>query len=223
LDTRDSIIIPGEVVSGEIALRDKLTQIKALLFDWDGIFNSGEKGQIPSSFNEIDSMGTNMLRFGYYLYHGENPIAAIVTGERNETAIRWAEREHFHSVYMKVKHKADVLETLEMEQGIHPHEILFVFDDIHDLSLAKEAGCSFLVPNPGARMFEKYCRENRLCDYITKNSGGNNAIREISEVVLGMLGLYTKTVENRMTFSEVYKDYLEIRNLVKTVIRELKY
>ncbi len=223
MDTRDSIIIPGEIVCGEIAIRDKLAHIKALLFDWDGIFNSGEKGQVPSTFNEVDSMGTNMLRFGYYLQHGENPKAVIVTGERNETAIQWAEREHFHDVYLKVKHKADVLESLEMEHGIRPHEILFVFDDIHDLSLAKEAGCSFLVPNSGARMFESYCRENRLCDYITKNSGGNNAIREISEVVLGMLGLFTKTVENRMTYSEVYNDYLQMRNLQKTKIRELKY
>ena len=110
MDTRDSIIIPGEIVSGEIALRDKLAHIKALLFDWDGIFNSGEKGQIPSSFNEIDSMGINMLRFGYYLLHDENPVTGLVTGERNETAVKWAEREHFHAVYLKVKHKADILE-----------------------------------------------------------------------------------------------------------------
>jgi len=223
LDTRDSIIIPGEIVGGEIALRDKLHHIKALLFDWDGIFNSGEKGQIPSSFNEIDSMGINMLRFGYYLLHGENPATGIVTGEKNETAIKWAEREHFHAVYLKVKHKADILESFELEYGIQSHEILFVFDDIHDLSLAKEAGCSFLVRNSGAKMFERYCRENKLCDYITSNSGGNNALREISEVVLGMLGMFTNTVENRMAFSGTYNDYLQIRNLSKTNIQELKY
>ena len=223
MDTRDSIIIPGEIVSGEIALRDKLNHIKALLFDWDGIFNSAEKGEIPSSFNEIDSMGINMLRFGYYLLHGENPVTGIVTGERNETAVKWAEREHFHAVYLKVKHKADILESFELEYGIQPHEILFVFDDIHDISLAKEVGCSFLVRNSGARMFERYCRENKLCDYITINSGGNNALREISEVVLGMLGMFTKTVEERMAFSETYNDYLQIRNLSKTNIRELKY
>jgi 3-deoxy-D-manno-octulosonate 8-phosphate phosphatase (KDO 8-P phosphatase) len=223
LDTRDSIIIPGEIVSSEIALRDKLHHIKAFLFDWDGIFNSGEKGQIPSSFNEIDSMGINMLRFGYYLLHGENPVAGIVTGERNETAIKWAEREHFHAVYLKVKHKADILESFQLEYGVQPHEILFVFDDIHDLSLAKEAGCGFLVRNSGAKMFERYCRENKLCDYITNNSGGNNALREISEVVLGMLGLFTRTVEERMAFSGTYNDYLQIRNLSKTNFQELKY
>jgi 3-deoxy-D-manno-octulosonate 8-phosphate phosphatase (KDO 8-P phosphatase) len=223
LDTRDSIIIPGEITTSEIAFRDKLHHIKALLFDWDGIFNSGEKGQVPSSFNEIDSMGINMLRFGYYLLQGENPVTGIVTGARNETAIKWAEREHFHAVYLKTLHKADILESFQMEYGIQPHEILFVFDDIHDLSLSKEIGCGILVTNDGARMFQRYCKENKLCDYKTKNTGGNNALREISEVTLGLLGLFTKTVENRMTFSDIYQDYFQIRNLVKTNIREMKY
>jgi len=223
LETRDSIIIPGEIITSEIALRDKLHHVKALLFDWDGIFNSGEKGQIPSSFNEIDSMGINMLRFGYYLLHGENPVTGIVTGERNQTALDWAKREHIHAVYLKAKHKVDILESFQMEYGIRPNEILFVFDDIHDLSLAKEIGCGILVRNSGAKMFARYCRENKLCDYITENYGGSCALREISEVVLGQIGLFTKTVENRMEFSDMYRDYYQIRNLVQPDIREMKY
>ena len=215
--------MPGDIIHSEIALRDKLQHIKAILFDWDGIFNSGEKGHIPSSFNEIDSMGINMLRFGYYLLHGENPITGIVTGEKNETAIKWSEREHLHAVYLKVKHKVDILEPFQSEYGIQPKEIMFVFDDIHDLSLAKEIGCGFLVRNEGARMFSRYCIEHKLCDYVTKNTGGSHALREISEVILGLLGLFTKTVENRMEFSEIYKDYLHMRNLAKTNIQELKY
>jgi 3-deoxy-D-manno-octulosonate 8-phosphate phosphatase (KDO 8-P phosphatase) len=110
-----------------------------------------------------------------------------------------------------------------MEYGIHPNEIVFVFDDIHDLSLAKEIGCGILVRNCGAKMFTRYCRENKFCDYITENNGGSYALREISEVILGQIGLFTKAVENRMTFSEVYQDYFQIRNLVKTNIREMKY
>ena len=223
MDTRDSIIIPGEIISSEISFRDKLSHIKALLFDWDGIFNSGEKGHVPSTYNEIDSMGINMLRFGYYLLHGENPVTGIVTGEKNETALHWAEREHFHAVYFKALNKADILESFQLEYGINPGEILFVFDDIHDLSLAKKAGCSILVPNAGGRMFARYCRENKLCDYISKNSGGSNALREISEVILGLLGLFIRTVKHRAEYSETYSDYFQMRNLVKTRVQEMKY
>ena len=168
-------------------------------------------------------MGTNMLRFGYFLHHGDNPVTGIVTGERNETALQWAEREHFHAVYLNAKNKADILESFQHEYGIKSSEILFVFDDIHDLSLAKQTGCRILVPNTGARMFVKYCREHKLCDYISKNSGSSYALREISEVVLGLLGLYTQTVEQRIEFSGIYNDYFQMRNLVNTEIHELKY
>src|SRR5210317_1068803 len=107
----------GELLVHPDEFRVKLENIKALVFDWDGIFNSGEKGQIPSTFNEIDSMGVNMLRFGYYMLSGKNPVVVIVTGERNETAIHWAQREHFHAVYLKVKHKEDVIPKLNASQG----------------------------------------------------------------------------------------------------------
>lgn len=223
MTTKDSIIIPGEIIISEISFRDRLKKTKALLFDWDGIFNDGQKGIDSSSFNEIDSMGINMLRFGYYLHHGSLPICVIVTGEKNDTAIKWAEREHFHAVYMKVKNKSDVLESLEMEHGLSHEEMLFVFDDIHDLALAKKTGCGILVKNKGAEMFRRYCAEHRLCDYITHNSGGSYALREISEVILSLLGLYNRTVEARIEFNGIYQDYFQMRNQITTHIQVLKY
>lgn len=216
-------IIQGKLISSSETFTIKLKKVRALVFDWDGIFNNGAKGQIPSTFNEIDSMGINMLRFGYYLLHQHNPITVIVTGERNETAIRWAEREHFHSVYLKVKNKVDILDLMVKENGIHRDEILFVYDDIHDLSLAMECGAKFLVRNKGARSFSRYCQKMNYCDYVTKNSGGDHALREISETVLNALDLFEKTIKHRIEFKGIYYDYWQIRNGVKTNTRELKY
>ncbi len=202
---------------------DKLSRVKALVFDWDGIFNDGVKGQIPSTFSEIDSMGINMLRFGYYLLNGYNPFTAIVTGEKNETAIQWAEREHFFSVFLNVKNKADIIDLVKKANNIQPEQILFVFDDIHDLSLAKKAGVRILVRNAGSSLFTKFCRENNYCDYITRYSGGTNALREISETVLYMLELFEKTLKLRVEFEGLYQEYWKIRNSIKTNILELQY
>lgn len=215
-------IIQGKVIGHPDTFTKKLQKVRALIFDWDGIFNNGTKGQIPSTFSEIDSMGINMLRFGYYLLHKKNPVSAIVTGERNETAIHWAQREHFHSVYLKVRNKVDILDRLEKENNISRDEILFVFDDIHDLSLAKECSVKFLVRNKGARFFSRYCRKMNYCDYVTKNPGGDHALREISETVLNMLDLFEKTIEYRVEFKGIYSDYWQIRNQVETKIEELK-
>jgi len=80
--------------------KDRLSKIKAYIFDWDGVFNDGVKTvQGGSPFSEIDSMGTNMLRFGHWMKTGELPFVAVITGEENPTAQYLAQREHFHSVY----------------------------------------------------------------------------------------------------------------------------
>ncbi len=209
----------GEFITPPKKLREKLLNIKALLFDWDGVFNSGEKGEIPSSFNEVDSMGINMLRFGYYMISGQIPYTAIVTGETNQTAFKWARRERLNNVYFQVKHKADLIAQLKSEHNIEPDEVLFVFDDILDLSLAKEVGIHFLVNRKANPLFNAYCVKNNLCDYITYSSGSEHAIREISEVVLDSIGKYESTIEERILFDGIYRQFLNEKSLINTIYK----
>ncbi len=210
----------GRFITPPERLRDKLLGIKAILFDWDGVFNHGEKGQIPSPFNEVDSMGINMLRFGYYMLSGQIPYTAIVTGETNHTAFHWAKREKLNDVFFQVKHKFDIIKHLEKESGIAPYEVLFVFDDILDLSLAKDAGARFLVNRKSNPLFIDYCVAHSLCDYITFSPGNEYAIREISEVALDSLGMFEKTIEERMLFKGVYNNFLSEKMQVNTTFRK---
>ena len=151
-------------------LKTKLARTSTLLFDWDGVFNDGTKGSYASTFNEVDSMGINMLRFGFYLQNGRIPFTAIVTGQNNETACRWAEREHLDAVFSSVKHKKRILENLEKE-GIQAEEIFFCFDDIIDLSLAEVVGTRWLVGRSANPFFLDYAVRHSYCDYITKAVG----------------------------------------------------
>lgn len=208
----------GKFIIPPASLKDKLQNIKALIFDWDGVFNNGEKGEIPSTFNEVDSMGINMLRFGYYMILRHIPYTAIVTGETNQTAFKWAKRERLDNVFFQVKHKVELLAQLKMKQGIEPDQVLFVYDDILDLSLAKEVGTRFLVNRKANPLFNAYCIKNNLCDYITFSSGNNNAIREISEVVLDALGKFDMTIEERIIFDGEYKRFLD-----EKMSKETKY
>jgi 3-deoxy-D-manno-octulosonate 8-phosphate phosphatase (KDO 8-P phosphatase) len=204
------------------ALQHRLGNIRALLFDWDGVFNSGEKGELPSSFNEVDSMGVNMLRFGYYLLHGTLPFTAIVTGQNNPTAMAWSKREHLNNVFFHVKDKLQITHYLETERGIYRDEVLFVYDDILDLSLAKEAGARMLVQHRCNPLFLEYCKKNGLCDYITANDGASGAVREICEMTLHALGLFEETLEKRIEFEGIYSRYLQARQETETTVLEAR-
>ena len=75
-------------VTAPEALQKKLSRIRALIFDWDGVFNAGQKGEgVTSHFTEPDSMGSNMLRFGLWLPQRRMPIVAVITGVDNSTFI----------------------------------------------------------------------------------------------------------------------------------------
>lgn len=208
----------GKFITLAAQLQDKLRNIKAILFDWDGVFNGGEKGGLPSSFSEVDSMGINMLRFGYFMMNGHIPYTAIVTGETNQAGFKWAKRERFDNVFYQVKNKVDLLPILKREHNIEPDEVFFVFDDILDLSLAKQVGARFLVNRKSNPLFNAYCIKNGLCDYLTYSSGGDNAIREVTEVALDALGLFERTIDERIQFDGAFKDFL-----VEKMPKETKY
>lgn len=203
----------GEFVEDQEVVAKKLKSIKALIFDWDGVFHSGyKKSNKESSFSEADSMGINMLRFSYFLKNNTIPFTAIITGENNQTADYFAKREHFDEIFLKVKNKIEILDWLTQHKGFTNDEVLFVFDDILDMSIAKVCGLRFMVNRNASFMFTSYCKKNQLCDYITKSNADNHAIREISELAISLLGDYDEVIEKRINYDEDYVNYLEIRN-----------
>lgn len=209
-------IFKGQFITDPTLMAGKLPAINAYIFDWDGVFNNGAKGLDGSSpFNEVDSMGINMMRYNHYIRRGSNPIAGIITGENNPVAFTLARREHFHSVYFGIKNKIDALNHLCAAHDIEPSEVAYFFDDITDLEVAAHCGLRIMIGRSGTPMLHNLVREKRLADYITHNDGGNNAIREATELLKALSSRYEETVMNRASWSENYRDYLNSRNIPK--------
>lgn len=210
-------LFSGEFLASPGQLRAKLSHIKAYVFDWDGVFNDGYKDAAGSSpFSEIDAMGTNLLRFSHFLETGVNPVFAIISGERNQAAFTLAAREHFHGVYFRIRHKIEALNHLCAHFGISPQEVLFVFDDVLDLSAAREAGLRVMVPHGANPLFREEVLARQWADYLTGGEGYQHAVRETSELLIGLRGNYSETIQYRMEFSATYRKYLGERQGVTT-------
>lgn len=207
----------GQFCTDAEALKKKLSIVKALIFDWDGVFNDGTKNENGSStFNEPDSMGINMLRFNAWLLHNKLPLAVIISGERNSFSFQYAKRERFHAVYFKAANKKQALDHLLTQHKISCEEIAFVYDDILDLSLAQICGVRIMVNRTANPLFKNYIIENKLADYITANVSGNFPLREACELMIGLSGDYNTTIKHRIDFSEPYQRYLNERQSVTT-------
>lgn len=213
----------GEFIEDQNIIAKKLKNIKAIIFDWDGVFHSGyKKNNNESSFSEADSMGINMLRFSYYLKNNKIPYTAIITGENNETASYIAKREHFDHIFLKIKNKIEIVNGITKQIGITRDQILFVFDDILDLSIAKICGLRFMVNREASFMLKSYCKSHKLCDYISRNDGGSHAIREISELIISLQGDYNQVIDKRIAYGGDYKTYIELRNRILTQFSKKK-
>ncbi len=211
----------GEFVSPPSVFTDKLKKIKAVLFDWDGVFNDGFKREKEGSiFSEIDAMGTNLLRFALWRMNGKIPVTAIITGENNPAALQLAQRESFNAVYSRMKNKAEAFGTFTKAYSLKADEVLFFFDDVLDLEVARQCGARILIGRSSNLMLRQFVKKSDLADYITHNDGHHHGLRESAELIIGLLDQFEEVVNNRMVFSENYQHYLADRKKIEVVHTE---
>lgn len=215
--------VGGEFFTPPSVFTEKLKGIRAVLFDWDGVFNEGFKQGVEGSmFSEVDAMGTNLLRFAFWRHHGKLPVSAILTGEDNAAAGRLAEREHFNHLYFLAKNKAKVFAGFCSAYGLKPAEVLFFFDDVLDLEVARQCGARIMVRRRATPLMTEFVRAHGMVDYFTGGNGLEHGVREGCELVIGLLGQFDAVLKERMTFSSEYHRYLEERQQVATNLEEVK-
>jgi 3-deoxy-D-manno-octulosonate 8-phosphate phosphatase (KDO 8-P phosphatase) len=207
--------VGGEWVNSPSVILEKLSEVKAYVFDWDGVFNAGFKGgEEGSPFSEVDSMGTNMLRFGHWLKYGELPVTAIITGERNPSAIHWAKRENLNSIYVRCADKMQAIHHLCYHYKIEPRHVAYFFDDILDLRVASMVGVRVMIGRGGSPLLSRKVRQSGWADYITGFSGYHGGLREGCEMLLGVAGQYDRAISSRMNLDTDFKDYFSRRKQV---------
>ena len=203
----------GRFLAQPAIIQEKLFGAKAFVFDWDGVFNNGVKDEHGSSpFSEVDAMGTNLLRFNHYLRKGHTPLTAIISGEMNKAAFTLAKREHFEAVYYSMKNKKEALSHICNTNNILPDEVVYFFDDVLDLSIAEHCGLRIMVGRASNPLLLNLVQEKNLADYITAADGGNNGLREATELLMGLSERYDDTIMERVHYTEHYRQYIVLRN-----------
>lgn len=211
--------IGGQFITPAAEIAQKLKNIKVFAFDWDGVFNNAIKAHdAPNGFSEADSMGINLMRFDYYNRNGQLPLAFIMSGEENPTALQFAGRESFYALYFKIKDKGEALQHLCENYDVKPENIAWFFDDVLDLAIAKKCGARFYLGRKSQPLTTKFALENNMVDYITGHEGGQHALRECAELIIALNGSFDEVLNNRLDFSPRYAEYFAARNEIKPTI-----
>jgi 3-deoxy-D-manno-octulosonate 8-phosphate phosphatase (KDO 8-P phosphatase) len=207
----------GTFVTPIRALADRMGGIRGLVSDWDGVFNQGAKGEgAESTYSEPDSMGTNLLRYALWRESGELPITALITGADNPSARTFALREHFHAIYYGARTKTAAIESLCRVHGVSSDRLVCIFDDVNDLGMAFACGIRIFVQRSASPLLREYVVRQGLCDYVTAHTAERHAVREVCELLLGLLGSFEAVVASRVAWDPDYAHYFTARQAVTT-------
>jgi YrbI family 3-deoxy-D-manno-octulosonate 8-phosphate phosphatase len=157
-------------------LTEKLSRIKLLLTDCDGVLTDGgvyygKNGEELKKFNIRDGMGVERLR------NLAGVETGIVTGELSPSVTKRAEKLKITEVHLGAKDKPAILKEILSRLNLQAEEVAYIGDDINDLEVIKSVGVSVC---PGdAISFVK-----GAATIVCKAKGGRGCFREIAEMII---------------------------------------
>lgn len=160
-------------------LLDRLTKIKMLVFDMDGVLTNGKVFVMPDGtwFRTSDIKDGYAIQFAIKC----NLIVAVITGSCDagmELRLKHLGVTEFHQ---QVKSKSSSLLNLIQKYNLSQNEVLFMGDDIPDLEAFEICGISACPADAVSELVQS-------ADFIAIRTGGNGCVREIIEKVLKAQG-----------------------------------
>ncbi len=199
-------------------IQAKLQNIKAYVFDWNGVFNDGRKGTDHSgTYSEIDMRGIHMLRFAHFLMHKNMAHIAILNEHDDVLAKSTAKLEQFNEVYTRVVNKEMALEHFCKKHKIEPDNVVYVFDDIMDVGVASKVGIRLAVGR-NSPLFMDYLKRKKLVDFGSGNSGSHHAVREHCELLMMLYDKHHEVIDRMGADDEACRDFEERCKLTNTEV-----
>jgi len=159
---------------------DKARLVRLLIVDIDGVLTDGglqfdNRGEEYKTFNSLDGHGIRMLL--------ESGIeVAVITGRQSEIVNHRMGDLGVKHIYQGQRDKGSAFDKLLQDTGSDAAEIAYIGDDLPDLPIMQRVGFAIAVQN--AHGFVK-----QHCDWVTTDSGGHGAVREVTDFILHAQGL----------------------------------
>ena len=164
-----------------MSYKSKLKDIKAFVFDVDGVFTDGSVYLLPDGNM---SRVMNVLD-GYAVVKAikNNYKIAVITGG-DDAMVK--NRLHYLGItdyYPKSPNKLKDLEHFKAKYKVNKEDILCMGDDVSDICILQEAQISSCPPNAVAEV-------KAMVDYISPIFGGKGAVRDVIEQVMKIQGTW---------------------------------
>jgi 3-deoxy-D-manno-octulosonate 8-phosphate phosphatase (KDO 8-P phosphatase) len=168
-------------------ISEKARQIKAILFDVDGVLTDGgivydNSGQEYKRFNVKDGQIIKYLKqYGI--------LTGVITGRASAVVKNRCEELKIDIHYHGISDKRAIFEKILAEQELQAHEVAYIGDDINDLPVLTRCGLS-ATPADGHEAVKPHV------DWVLEVKGGEGALRALGDLVLKSQGHYARIIED---------------------------
>jgi 3-deoxy-D-manno-octulosonate 8-phosphate phosphatase (KDO 8-P phosphatase) len=165
----------------------RLKKIKLVICDVDGVLTDGkiiydQNGVETKHFHVQDGLGLTLLRkCGIQ--------TAIISARLSKVVAHRAKDLQIDHVFTGAYPKINAYRELVKKLNIKDSEVCFIGDDLPDLGVMKKVGLAIAVSNAVIEV-------KKTAQYITRNSGGNGAVREAVEKILKAQGFWGKILND---------------------------
>jgi len=149
--------------------------IKTFVFDVDGVLTDGtvlmlENGLQARQMNIKDGLALQMaIKNGYKV--------VVVSGAASEPVINRFHYLGIDEIHLGIKDKFKFVQLFIEQNGLLWKEILFMGDDLPDISVLEKAGLPCCPADAAVEV-------KKISKYISPSKGGNGCVRDVIEKVL---------------------------------------
>jgi 3-deoxy-D-manno-octulosonate 8-phosphate phosphatase (KDO 8-P phosphatase) len=147
----------------------------------DGVLGLTESGDLVKFFSVQDGLGAKLLEKA-------GIRVAFLSSHASDLSGRRARDLGLSLHFAGVERKRPLLEQLLADEGVAPADACYVGDDLVDLPCLAYVGFPAAVANARDEV-------KRAAKYVTANSGGRGAFRELAEHILKTRGLWASLLE----------------------------
>lgn len=164
----------------------KVKSVTLLILDVDGVMTDGriimdDKGRETKNFNVKDGHGIKMLiRYGIDV--------VILTGRRSRVVDYRAKDLGIAEIYQGIHDKVSIFNEIIRNRTLSSESVAFIGDDIVDIPLLKRVGFAVAVADATEEV-------KKSVHYVTRNIGGNGAVREICDLILQYQGMWKDVLQ----------------------------
>lgn len=165
--------------------KEDLRNIKAFVFDVDGVFTDGQIILDPSG----EFIRSVNMKDGYAVAHAlkQGYLIGIISGGSSESMKKRFQYLGITDIYMGSRDKKNDFEDFYFKYDLKPEQILYMGDDLPDYEVMLEAGLP-TCPSDAAEEIKAISR------YISTFSGGRGCVRDVIEQVLRLQGKWANFI-----------------------------